>query len=1343
MATSSILTVHVTAMDGAPVSGARVTRTDAERSRVTVETDARGRAVFDALPTTPASISVIADGLAPDARDIGGGYPHRDDGVEQFVLGPVGWPSYFRGRVRVPFRPVLDAIGVRTVSPDAAAPDAPGIEVVEFADPTIRALRIADLESDPDADEPGAFSRRARAIDDAVRDMIRRTADAPGVEEVGAFVQLSDRSASFLTGTVHVSLLAGEVDAVDLAARHGFEVVKRFSALPNTYLLRSPEGGGYDLLAKVERLAAEPGVRYAEPDLASTVIPDTVTPNDFLFPQQWDFPLEGIPDAWQVLRDLDPSRTFGDPDLIVAVVDNGVDPGHPAIGGTVSDGRDKIVQLFDFGLMVDNHNATNTGVSPDHGMCCASAITGRDDDATGISGVAGNTRLLATRHPGTEARYAEVYLWLAGLDADSTATGFPAQLAQGAAVITNSFGFSVDAPISALMQDTFDAVTDDGRDGLGTLLFFSAGNDTVDLDGSTTAAFDGPNRRPWSMYPRCYGVAAASIEPDGVTQRKTWYSNWGSTVDFCALSNDAEMPGHNPPGSWGAFTATHRATPGGTAVPGTAASATTLRAASAAGATTIDVDSVAGAVVGGSVLVGPASAMTSRGRTITSVDAGNRRIGLNMALPAGFANGSPVAFADRAWRTDFGGTSYATPVTAGVAALMLTANPQLDWQQVGDILKETAVHIDAANTDADGRWRDVNGLVSTDAGYLGPAFSEWYGAGRIDALAAVRRAAWTADLVTQTLDFNDIPEGETTFRAVRVDVHSLHASTLSVVTPPSAPFSLPLGSTDSLAGTALYAMLEEGLIWVAFTGTTAGATASGSITVRHDQTDQTWTIPIQANTVAPVTAAVMLVLDRSGSMDAASGVASATRMDVLHYSANILVDYVQEGDAVGIVAFDTDAAPVLVPPAGPLAAPAAGIDIARDMLRDEIDLFTTNTAGMTSIGDGLELGQSELNPVTGYDTKSTIVFTDGFENRDKFLRDVAGSITDRTFAVALGRAENIKPAALTTVTAGTGGYCVLTGDLGPDSRYRLAKYFLQVLAGVKNHEVVVDPPVAVLPGQTVDVPFAVTETDITLDVVLLTRYPWLVSLTLITPDGDVVDPGFVNGLGGRNYTRVGEEVVYYRVTVPTPIGSGAHEGTWLARVELPKDAVRRATKHEGVTREELAEIRRSGVEGMLLVHASSSLRMAVDLRQDSFEPGAKLLLHTTLTEYGIPVDARAAVTAIVTDPSGAVSTVGLAEVAPGVFEEALGAPLPGVWTVLFQAEGKTLRGSRFTREGVRTAAVWRGGDTEEPKEGEEPTPKRRREREALRALLQDAKLQTAVRRRLTAVGIAVDDLVDD
>ncbi|MTD14594.1 S8 family serine peptidase [Nakamurella sp. YIM 132087] len=1329
MPTTTTLTVHVTSTDGTPVVGARVTRIDPDRSRITAETDRRGRTSFDLPASLPARVSVIADGWATDERDTGGEYPQRDDGVEQFVLGPVGWPTYFRGRVRVPFRPVHDAVGVRS-TPGRAGADVADGEVIRFADPGVTVVRLPELQGQQPADAPAVFAQRAVLVDDAVRGLRGRSGD--DVEEVGALVQLGEDSAAFLTGTVHVSLM-DDVDPVDLAARNGFEVVKRFSALRNTYVFRSPEGGGYDLLGKIDRLAAEPGIRYAEPDLAATVVPDAVTPNDFLFPQQWDFLLEGIPDAWQVLRDLDATHTFGDPDLIVAVVDNGVDPGHPAIGGTVSDGRDKVVQLFDFGSMVNNHNATNSGDNPDHGMCCASAITGRSDDGIGICGVAGNTRLLATRHPGTETRFAELYLWLAGLDADSSAAGFPAQLAQGAGVITNSFGSSVNAPISALMQDTFDAVTDDGRSGLGTVLMFSAGNDTVDLDDT--------NRRPWSMYNRCYGVSAVSLDPDGTTERQTWYSNWGSTVDFCALTNDAEAPGHNPPGSWGAFTATHRSTPTGTAVPGSAVTSTTLRAASGAAASTIDVDSVAGAAVGGSVLVGPTSATTSRGRTITSVDAANRRIGLDMALPAAFANGTAVVFADRAWRSDFGGTSYATPVTAGVAALMLSANPQLSWQQVGDILRRTAIKVDTGNTDPVGRWRDVDGRISSDPGYLGPATSEWYGAGRIDARAAVRRAAWTVDLVTQTVEFNDIPEGETTFRAVRVDVHSLHPSTVSVVTAPTAPFSLPLGATDSLAGTAQYSSLEEALIWVAFTGTTAGATASGSITVRHDQTDQVWTVPIVANTVAPVTAAVMLVLDSSGSMDSPSGVASNTRMEVLHYSANILVDYVQEGDAVGIVGFDTDAGPVLVPPAGPLAAPAAGIDIARDALRDKIDTFATNPAGMTSIGDGLALGQGELAPVNGYDTKSAIVFTDGFENQGKFLRDVSSSITDRTFAVALGRAENIQPVGLTAVTAGTGGYCVLTGDLGPDSRYRLAKYFLQVLAGVKNQEVVVDPPVQVAVGQTVDVPFLVAETDFTLDVVLLTRYPWLVSLTLVTPDGDVVDPAFVNGLSGRNYTRLGDEVVYYRLTLPAPIGAGAHTGTWLARVELPKNAVKVASQHEGLTRDELVQIRRGGVGGVLLVHASSSLRMDVGIKQDSNEPGATLYLSAALTEYGIPVAGRAKVTATITDPVGSSWQQGLTEVASGVFEAAISAPLQGVWTVLFHAEGETFRSTPFTREAVRTAAVWRGGDSYEPTEGEEPTPKKHREREALRALLLDAELESAVRSRLTAVGLSADEII--
>jgi hypothetical protein len=34
---------------------------------------------------------------------------------------------------------------------------------------------------------------------------------------------------------------------------------------------------------------------------------------DFLFPQQWDYRVIGTPTAWQVLRTLNRTNTFGDP----------------------------------------------------------------------------------------------------------------------------------------------------------------------------------------------------------------------------------------------------------------------------------------------------------------------------------------------------------------------------------------------------------------------------------------------------------------------------------------------------------------------------------------------------------------------------------------------------------------------------------------------------------------------------------------------------------------------------------------------------------------------------------------------------------------------------------------------------------------------------------------------------------------------------------------------------------------------------------------------------------------------------------------------------------------------
>ncbi len=79
----------------------------------------------------------------------------------------------------------------------------------------------------------------------------------------------------------------------------------------------------------------------------------------------------------------------------------------------------------------------------------------------------------------------------------------------------------------------------------------------------------------------------------------------------------------------------------------------------------------------------------------------------------------------------FGGTSSATPLVAGVIALMLEANPNLTWRDVQHILVESAFKNDPSHSD----WTD-NG-----AGY---AVNHAYGFGQIDAQTAVNLAeTWT------------------------------------------------------------------------------------------------------------------------------------------------------------------------------------------------------------------------------------------------------------------------------------------------------------------------------------------------------------------------------------------------------------------------------------------------------------------------------------------------------------------------------------------------------------------------------------------------------------------------
>ncbi|HEX6169170.1 MAG TPA: S8 family serine peptidase [Chitinophagaceae bacterium] len=73
----------------------------------------------------------------------------------------------------------------------------------------------------------------------------------------------------------------------------------------------------------------------------------------------------------------------------------------------------------------------------------------------------------------------------------------------------------------------------------------------------------------------------------------------------------------------------------------------------------------------------------------------------------------------------FGGTSSAAPLVAGIAALVISANPTLTAKEVKDIIKATADPIDPEND---------------EAGKYDNGHSIWYGFGKVNAGKAVKRA---------------------------------------------------------------------------------------------------------------------------------------------------------------------------------------------------------------------------------------------------------------------------------------------------------------------------------------------------------------------------------------------------------------------------------------------------------------------------------------------------------------------------------------------------------------------------------------------------------------------------
>ncbi|NET00523.1 MAG: S8 family serine peptidase [Sphaerospermopsis sp. SIO1G1] len=255
------------------------------------------------------------------------------------------------------------------------------------------------------------------------------------------------------------------------------------------------------------------------------------------------------------------------------------------------------------------------------------------------------------------------------LDDESVEDIFNWAIDHGASIISCSWGASaVYFPLSLRQKAVITRAATQGRNGKGCVILFAAGNANRPIDGTI-------DEETWPkniLQGNTAWLSGFAIHPDVITVSASTSLNKKAAYSNWGENISVCAPSNNaPPGMW--FQET------------------------------------------GFVYTQPTITTALSGLGMFTTD----QIGAAGYHPGNFTN-------------NFGGTSSATPVVAGVAALILSANPNLTAQQVNQILQETTDKIVDPEPDPQlglrGGTYDINGHCV------------WFGYGKVNAAKAVRAA---------------------------------------------------------------------------------------------------------------------------------------------------------------------------------------------------------------------------------------------------------------------------------------------------------------------------------------------------------------------------------------------------------------------------------------------------------------------------------------------------------------------------------------------------------------------------------------------------------------------------
>lgn len=317
----------------------------------------------------------------------------------------------------------------------------------------------------------------------------------PDIVYVGRYFTNSDGKEVGLSHLFYVKLKKeSDLQKLEkLAESHNVEIIGNNEYMPLWFTLAcSKESSGNSL--EMANLFYESNLfASCQPDLLCNDELSIV--NDPYYDNQWHLHntlYHGIDINFEAARSI----TTGDPDIIVAVMDQGVQLDHP--------------DLNIFNISYDSE----TGQSPsnvygNHGTRCAGLISAKTNNGIGVASIAPSCKVMSVSNS----------LAASPDSRQKRADGINFARLNGASVISNSWGSSVPYQI---IDDAISYALTLGRNGLGCVVVFSSGNDWSNSVGY-----------PANSHSDIITVGA--VEKNG---SRANFSNYGVDLDIVAPGSD-------------------------------------------------------------------------------------------------------------------------------------------------------------------------------------------------------------------------------------------------------------------------------------------------------------------------------------------------------------------------------------------------------------------------------------------------------------------------------------------------------------------------------------------------------------------------------------------------------------------------------------------------------------------------------------------------------------------------------------------------------------------------------------------------------------------------------------